>query len=155
MSVEDDLATIRSTFPRGTLPFLAGALALYLVALLGPLVEARLFPVVVDHEVRYERRADGTLVMTTTGRKVRDCRAVRRESAATEIGGDELGLVWAKGPSRVDGTGMFALSNRTRLPAGYGRWFEVRAMLRYDCHPLWLTPYHYPTVLVTASDPGP
>ena len=121
---------------------------LVLARVFGPDLEARFFPVVVDHEVAYEIvGTDGKLeiVLATVGLKARDCEGEKRTSVFVDANLNTATLVWEKGPNRVDGPGSFNLENRADLPAKIVRPVRVHTALGYRCHPFWLTPYRYPT----------
>lgn len=123
---------------------LAVLLCVPILVVAGPHLEARFFPVLVDHKPDY-RIEDGMVVATHDLRKVRDCRAISRTIELNDQGGTET-LDFQSPVARVmRGDRAKKLVSRAPLTAKIEPPFTIDGMIYYRCHRLWLTPYRYPS----------
>ncbi len=141
----------RDRLPSLVLAALAPVAFLMMVWPALPELEAWAAPIVVEHDVRF--RIEGNRIVShQRGRKARDCRAVQREIRAVDADGDGYPLRFKSPIARVPRPEAFDLTSYADLPPDARAPLTIQAELGYRCHRLWVTPYRYPTTVVSAPE---
>ena len=97
---------------------------------------------------------DGRLHVTHRLDKVRECRAVRRE-VMVRSGLEDARVHFGTPVNRTGAGRNITLRADAKLPDGLARPERMDGKVWYRCHPLWLTPYRYPSVAIPLSAAAP